>query len=170
MKIAFRNNYFFLQSFNSYNELNFFLSKKDCKKLLLHERGQSFYYALVESETLNQKELSVLAFSSDSPSEKLFFTFWPEADLKVLADRSKLYLVDHSCSMIADFEISTPLIGLHITNTGTLLILEEAAMKLVDRNGKVMLNEGFDLIHDFSIQNDLLVLDTYSGEKVFSLA
>jgi hypothetical protein len=94
---------------------------------------------------------------------------WSEAQLIALDTGSNVYFLDQKYNIIASYTISTPLIGFYKTNNNNLLILEEAALKLITPQAIVLKNEIFDVIENFTIKNDKLFILTNGKTITFEL-
>jgi hypothetical protein len=172
MKQIIGNKYIKVFKFASSKEVSTFLSNQGTENCLSIENLYSdIYYCYVCYSSLTREKQFVLCFSSDESEDNLNFLFWDEQRVFVLDTGKNIYLIDENLNIKKSFEITTPLIGLHLINKNNLLLLEEAFMRVVDYNGKILRSELFDLIDDFSIKDNILSIRTYDeGNKVFDLA
>lgn len=166
MKLIFDNKYIKSYQFKNENEFERFVDNQDVqKKLIIEKDGNDFFYCYVGYNSLNSEKLFVITFDSYKAKEELAFLYWTKTNLVVLDNGNEIFLVDDSMQIINSYKIITPLIGLFITESNNLLILEEAAMKLVLPDGKLLKDEQFDLLDDYFIQNDILHLEYNSVKK-----
>lgn len=171
MKQIFENQYIKSFRFTSQRELSFFISNQNAVRVLsLDEYFGDYYYCYLGYHSLTGDKIFAITFSSDEVEDNLNLLFWTQSDLLVVDTGKNLYLINSDMSLRAVFEIITPLIGLYLTSKRELLILEEATLKLISIEGEVLKNELFDLIEDFSIENDNLSIQTSEEIKVFELS
>ena len=57
-----------------------------------------------------------------------------------------------------------PLLGIYLTANNTLLLLGEIALRLIGPEGDTIMSDDFDLIEDFNIENNSLIILTDTGE------
>ena len=172
MKQIVKNRYLKVFKFSSTRDLETFLIEQNVKELLsIQDENEDNYYCCISYNSLTCEKQFVISFSSTKNEEDLNFLFWQEHDLFLLDTGKYVYLIDGKLAVIASFEITTHLMGLYLTNNNNLLILEEASLKLINSQGKIVKDEIFDLINDFSIKDDILSIKTYDdGTKIFEIS
>lgn len=170
MKLIIGNRYLKTFKFSSSKEAKNFLDRQGSKPVLdLKETFGDNYFCYVCYHSLTSESLFILTFSSDIDEESLNFLFWDKHELLVLDTGEYIYLIDGDLSIVAFFEVTTPLVGLFLISENRLLILEEAFLRLVDSEGRVIKSELFDLMVDFSLNNNYLIVKTDEGEKSIKL-
>jgi hypothetical protein len=170
MKQIVGNRYIKVFKFTSSQEVLIFLSNQETKNFLsIEDTFGNNYYCFVFYHSLTKEKQFVLSFSSDESEDNLNFLFWYEQKIFVFDTGKSIYLIDEKLSIKASFEITSPLIGLYLINKDNLLLLEEAFMRVIDYNGKILRSELFDLIDDFSIKDNVLSIQTSGESKVFEL-
>lgn len=168
MKQVFNNSYIKAFKFTSSQEASTFASNQGAKKVLsIDDTFGDNHYCYVTYHSLTKQKQFVLSFSSDENEDNLIFLYWDS--LLVLDTGKNIYLIDESINIKASLEITTPLIGLYLVKKERLLVLEEAYMRMIDRNGDIVKAELFDLIEDFSIKDNLLSIQTSEENKVIEL-
>lgn len=169
MKQIIKNSYITVFRFTSAKECLSFANNQETKKLLsLGDMSEGDnYYCYVNYNSLTKEKQFVLLFSSDEDEGNLNLLFWGHQ--LVLDTGKNIYLIDESFNIKATHEITTPLVGLYLIDQGSLLVLEEAYMRVIDYNGEVLKAELFDLIHDFSIKDNILSVQTSEEKKVIDL-
>lgn len=166
MKQIIKNQYLKEFRFTSSEEAKIFYNRqKSQKKVIIENTFGENYYCYVCYHSLTREELFVILFSSDE--QDLSLLFW--GSLIVLETSTNIYLIDENLSVKLSFDITTPLIGLYLINRDRLLILEEAYMRIVDAQGNILKSELFDLIKDFSIKDNLLIIQTQEQSMVLEL-
>jgi len=171
MKQIIGNRYLKGFKFSSLQELSAFLGNIETKNCLsIEDASGDNYYCYVCYNSLTKEKQFVLSFSSDEGEDNLNFLFWEEQRMFILDTGKSIYLIDNNVSIKTSLEITTPLIGLYLINKDTLLLLEEAFMRVIDYNGKILKSELFDLIEDFNIQDNILSIQTSEERKIFKLA
>ncbi|WP_438422231.1 hypothetical protein [Aquimarina macrocephali] len=171
MKVIINNRYIKSYKFNNQIEFNRFIENQDIhKKLILNESKDNFQYCYICYDSLTSDKLFLLSFSDDSDGENMIFLFWDDKKLFVIETGDNIFIVDENMIIITSLNIITPIIGLFITTSKNLIILEEATMRLVDSDGKVLINEQFDLLEDYNLDNNKLYLKMMNEEsKVIEL-
>jgi len=170
MKQIFNNKYVKSFKFISSHEFLYFSNKQIVpRKMFIEESYGDYYYCYIIYNSLNGEKLFAISFNSDEKEDDLNMLFWNEAGLIVIDTGRKLYFIDNQFDIKFNLEITTPLIGLCLTEEKDLLILEEASFKLLNSEGKVLKNEIFDLIIDFNIENNCLHVVTSEEDKTFKL-
>ena len=170
MKQIIGNKYINVYKFLSAKEKSFFLANQETMNILsLDETFGDNYFCYVCYHSLTSEKQFVISFGSDKNEDELSFLFWEEHKMFALDTGKKVYLINNKLKIISSYEITTPLIGLFLANKDNLLLLEEASFRLVDFEGETIKNEWFDLIENFSIENDKLSIHTSEGNKIFEL-
>ena len=170
MKQILENRYIKSFKFLSFKEQSDFIENQETeKRLSLSETFGDNYYCYVGYHSLTRDTQFIISFATDENEDNLNLLFWKAGDLIVLDTGKHLYLVNSDIGIESAFEINTPLVGLYLTNDNNLVILEEAALRVINQNGKTLKNELFDLIEDFRIENDELSIQTSSDSYVFNL-
>jgi hypothetical protein len=170
MKQVFKNRVIKAYVFNSYEELSTFKSNQQIPNFLeLDNTFGNLYICYICYDSLTQKKIFSISFSSDSSEEQLFFYAWQESKLMVVDTGREIYLIDNELRIVASFDITSPLIGIHVTKPNNLLVLEEASLKLIDFEGKILMNSMFDLIEEFDINDNILSIRTAEESKQFEL-
>jgi hypothetical protein len=158
-------------TFSSFQERKIFLSHQGTKNILsIDETFGNNYLCCVCYHSLTREKQFVLSFSSNENEDNLNFLFWDEHKMYVLDTGQCIYFIDHRLNPVASFEITTPLVGLYLVNEDKLLLLEEAFFRLVNFRGKLLKSASFDLIVDFSIENNQLTIQTSEANQSFDLA
>lgn len=170
MKQIIGNRYVEMFKFASSQEVSFFLHNQGNTSIInFDETFGDNYFCYVCRHSLTKEKQFVLSFSSNESSDNLNFLFWEKHNLIILDTGTFIYLLDNKLNVVKSFEITTPLIGLYLTDKDDLLLLEEASIKLINSDGIVLRDELFDLIQDFSIEEDKLIINTSEETKVFKL-
>ena len=170
MKTIFENRYVKSHQFNSEEEFKpFYANQEATKKLILEEQGGEFWHCYVGYDSLTSDKLFTIGFDSDTSQEELNFLYWSESNLMVLDNGNEVFIVNEEIELIARYTIVTPLIGFYITESNSLLVLEEAAMKLISQNGEILKNEQFDLLDDYHISDNQLHIKMDAIDKVIEL-
>ncbi|MCC5945593.1 MAG: hypothetical protein JJT94_11715 [Bernardetiaceae bacterium] len=170
MKMIFKNKYVKFYQFNSEAEFKTFVTNQGTiNKLILEEQGGEFWYCYVGYDSLTSDKLFIIGFDSDSKQEELNLLLWTNSNLMVLDNQNEVFIVADNMELIASYTIVTPLIGFYITESNSLLILEEAAMKLVSQNGDILKNEQFDLLDDYQIIDNQLCIKVGTVNKIIEL-
>lgn len=170
MKQVFKNRYLKGFKFSSSQELSTFLGNQGTgNSLTIKDTFGDNYYCYVCYHSLTKEKQFVLSFSSDENEEDLNVLFWDEHKIFILDTGKNIYLIDDNLNIKSSFEVTTPLIGLYLINVDSLLLLEEAFMRVVDHNGGILKREVFDLIEDFSVKDNYLFIQTSEESKTFEL-
>ncbi|MDJ1484209.1 hypothetical protein QNI16_27165 [Cytophagaceae bacterium YF14B1] len=170
MKYIFNNKYIKVFKFLSSTEMLLFIDNQNCEnKLPLDNTYGDNYYSYILYHSLTGEKEFILSFSSDEKEENLNFLFWYEYNLFVLDTGSFIYLIDDTLHIKAYLEVTTPLIGIYLTTKNNLILLEEASFRIVSFEGEILKHELFDLIEDFSLENDQIYIKTSEGNKIFTL-
>lgn len=169
MKVVFNNKYIQLFKFESFREFSNFKNNQIIpKKLELDEPYGNTYFCYISYDSLTQKKIFLISFCSYQFENNLNILIW-QKDLIVLDTGANIYFINDNLHILASFKIITPLIGLYLTRENTLLILEEASVKLVDSSGQIIKSESFDLIEDFSLEDEVLSIKVNGEMKTFRL-
>lgn len=170
MKQIVRDKYLKIFKFSSSQEATTFLRSQDTKNVLsIDDTLGDTHFCYVCFHSLTHKKQFILYFSSDEDDNSLNFLFWEKHKMLVLDTGNGIYLINDSLNITASFEITTPLIGLYLIDDDRLLILEEAFLRLINSEGKILKSELFDLIVELKIENGQLFMQTNEGNKVFDL-
>lgn len=170
MKQIFKNRYIKSFVFSSPREADTFIKSQETTNVLsFGDTFGDYQYCYICYNSLTSKKEFVLTFESDENEENLNFLFWDEAHLFVLDTGRNLYLVEDKLNVRVSFEITTPIVGLYLTSGDNLLVLEEASFRLINKEGKIVSSELFDLIEDFSVEGNLLSIHTSDETKIFKL-
>ena len=171
MKTMFENKYVKSHQFGSKEEfITFFANQEVAKKLLVEGRGGKFWHCYVGYDSLTSDKLFVIGFDGDTSQEELNFLYWSKCNLIVFDNGNEVFIVNWAIELIARYAIITPLIGFHVTNSNSLLILEEAAMKLISQSGEILKHDQFDLLDNYYISgNQLHITMMNSMDKVIEL-
>lgn len=168
MKQIVRNRYLKEFKFSSADELSVFIGNQVAKLCLSIDDTFGYnYYCYICYHSLTKEKEFILSFSSDENEDDFSLLFWNSEF--ILNTGKKIYLIDERLKIKKSIEITTPLIGMYLINNEKFLLLEEAYMRIVDYHGQVLRSELFDLIEDFSIENDLLFVQTSEENIVIDL-
>lgn len=168
MKQVFNNSYIKVFKFTSSEEASNFANNQGANKVLsIDDTFGGIHYCYVAYHSLTKEKLFVLSFSSDENEYNLNFLYWDNSF--VLETGKNIHLIDETINIKASLEVTTPLIGLYLVKKERLLVLEEAYMRMIDRNGDIVKAELFDLIEDFSIKDNLLSVQSSEENKVIEL-
>jgi len=171
MKVIFENKYIKSYKFNSKGEFKTFFSNQEVgKKLLIEEHSGEFWYCYVGYDSLTSNKLFAIGVDSDISQEDLSFLYWIKNNLMVFDNGNEVFIVNDKIRIIGRYTIVTPLIGFYITESNHLLVLEEAAMKLISENGKMVKNEQFNLLDDYYICNNRLHIKIDVVDKIIELS
>lgn len=169
MKFIFNNMYIESKMFESFRAFSHFIETQNVKKLKLEESQGDKYYCYLGCDSLSQKKLFAVYFESNQKESDLNILVWNKKTLFVLDTGMYLYFIDEALNIKSVFEIFTPLIGLHITKGGNLLVLEEASVRLINDAGEILKSQLFDYIENFHIKDDQLSFQVNGEEKFFDL-
>lgn len=170
MKQIFKNGYVKSFSFTSIQEVEVFLHNQETKNILvLNETYGDYQYCYVWYDSLTGQKQFIVSFSSDDKEDNLNLLVWDRTEILVVDTGKNLYLINKKLNIKACFDITTPLIGLCLTSGNNLLVLEEAAFRLVNSEGKILNSELFDLIENFAIDRDQLSIHTSTDHKIYKL-
>lgn len=168
MKQIVQNKYLKGFRFSSSEEASiFFKNQKANNSLSIEGTLGDNYDCYVCYHSLTKEKIFVLSFSSDEDEDNLSFLFWNNCF--VISTGKNIYLINDALNIKACLEITTALVGLYIISNERLLLLEEAYLRVIDYNGRIVEKELFDLIDDFSIKDNVLYIQTSEGEKVTEL-
>lgn len=170
MKQIVKNKYLKSYKFSSYREMLFFMENQNSNNCLFIKDGiGDNYYCYICCDSLTNEKRFVLSFSSEDEEDALNFLFWDERNVLVLDNGKNIYLIDENLSIRATFDLTTPLIGLHLINSDRLLLLEEAYMRIINSKGEVLESLLFDLIEKYSIKGNYLSIQTSDDCRVIDL-
>ncbi|WP_243018428.1 MULTISPECIES: hypothetical protein [Candidatus Cardinium] len=164
------NRFIELLKFRSHKEISTFISNQTISSiLLLEESFGDIYYCYAGYHSLTNQKQFIISFNSDEDESNLHLLFWLSAELLVIETGRMIYCIDNKLSIKYHFDFITPLLGLYVTNTNNLLILDCMSIKIVTPQGVIVQDDSFDLIEDFSITGSYLSIKTSEGSKKFSL-
>jgi hypothetical protein len=170
MKQILRNKYLKSESFNSFDALvNYTANLNRNNRLDLEDSFGDTYYCYLLLDSLTSAKEFCITFSTDEKEEDLNFLFWEVANLFVLHNGPKIYFIAHDLTIISAFDVTSPLIGLHVFDDNKILILEETTFRLINSSGRVLQEELFDLVLDFKLENNKLRVITDENSKVYML-
>lgn len=168
MKQIINNQYLKVFSFCSFNESEtFFANQNSKKKLFIENSFGDNYFCYVCYHTLTREKKFALSFCSDENDDKLNFLFWNNS--LIMDTGREIYFIDENLNIKVSFEITTPLIGFYLIDSENLLLLEEAYLRVINFKGEIVKSKLFDLIEDFSLENNLLSIQTIEENIVFKL-
>jgi hypothetical protein len=130
------------------------------KDLWLGGSNGEYYISYQFCDSLTGKALFLLSFCGEKSDGELNLLQWIESKLIVTETDREIHLINEDLSIIASLDITTPLIGFHLTAGNNLVILEEASVRLVDFEGKIIMEELFDLVESFSLDGNVLIITT----------
>jgi hypothetical protein len=170
MRQIFKNRFIKSYLFRSADELSRFIQNLgSVKDLWLDDSIGENYICYVCRNSLTRKVLFCLSFCTESQEDDLNFIYWHDSKLMVIETGKWIYLINEDLSIIKSLEITSPIVGLLITNGNKLLILEETYVRLVDFEGTVLMEQLFDLIEDFDFNGNTLTVKTAEGTEVVRL-
>lgn len=170
MKLIFNNMYVQLFRFDSLNKFSSFIKQDDIDNVSLDETSGDYYYSYVFYDSLSKKKLYSVYFLSDENDPKnLYLLIWQAKKVFGFHTGHKLFLLDELHNVIGSTNLLCPLVGLYVTAGQNLLILEEAAFKVVNSVGEILKEEQVDFINNFELKDQFLMLNTDGGKRVFDL-
>jgi hypothetical protein len=170
MKQIIKNRFIKPFSFKTYNELSYFSkSYEKGKHLWLGGLNGQHFITYQFCDSLTNEVFFLLSFSSEKMESELALMQWHESKLIVVETDIQVHLINEELSIIASLDISSPIIGFHLTPTNNLLILEEASMRLIDFEGTIIMDELFDLAEDFTLEGNILTIKTAEGKRQIEL-
>lgn len=169
MKLIKNNQYIKCTKFQDESELYSFLEKyKNKKQLFINNTNENkYYFSLASYHSLLDEIEYIISFSSDT--EQFEFLLWDTTFQIVLYTGNDLYLINENFKIRKVIEYMSPLIGLLITPINNLIVLEEISLKIINKEGEIILKEQFDLIEDYKIIDDKLHLQTEEGIKIIRM-
>jgi hypothetical protein len=159
-------------AFSSNEEMLFYTSQHTIKHIVtLEDSFGDVSYMHILYEALTAEKKIAICFSSDEAESRLNLLFWPNNHIFVMDTGRKIYTLSEDFQLNRQFnlDINSPLIGLYITKSNNLLVLEEASLRIVDSSGKILRSELFDLVENFTLENEQLSIQTSEGNAVFDL-
>ncbi len=161
MKCIIENLYFKSYHFTTKQEALFFLNQQKTKKyLFLDETDGDHLYCYTCLDSLTNEVRFLIFFYSYKLEETLNLLFWPREDILVLDTGGYIYLIDIKLNIKTSINIVSSLVGIYLITPKELLVLEEISMKIIDFNGTILKEEFFDIIENFSINGDILSIQT----------
>jgi hypothetical protein len=168
MKQIINNKYITSYTFHSCKEVTVFNNNQTIeKKLILNETYGDYYYTYICRHSLTGEKLFLLSFSSETVENELSFLFWDNSF--ILHTGKSIYLLDENICTKAKFEITTPLIGLFLTNSNKLLILEQTFFWLIDSLGEILKSEICGFIENYYIEVDVLHIINDEGKEIIEI-
>jgi hypothetical protein len=158
--------------FSTKGELSKFLDRlPDIKILELDNSYGDTYHCYIFYHALSKEKEFVIVFSTYGSSENLQLLFWDKNNLVGLENGAGFYLININKELTIRFfcEFSTPFIGFYTTSNDNVIILEECALKLINSRGEVLQDKFFNLIENFEINNNQLILHTEDGVLSFEI-
>ncbi len=170
MKTVFNNKYVVSFSFDSWKELSSFVNNQgDVINLVIDESYGDKYYCYVCYDSLTSEKQFIISFSSDEKDNNLMFMYWNIKNIFIIYTGKYVNIINFNLEILASFDITTPLIGLYLTNENNLLILEEASFRLIKPGGQILKHELFNAIENFYIKDMKLYIKTDFENKFFLL-
>jgi hypothetical protein len=156
-------------TFSSMSELSTFVNSQKAERILSIENALcERYYCYICYHSLTLEKQFVISFGSSESEENLNFMFW--GNLLLLDTGEDVYLIDETLKVRATFDITTPLVGLYLINDENILLLQEAYLRVINKEGEMIKRELFDLMEDFNIKGNILSIQTSEEAKVIVLA
>jgi len=164
MRQIFKNRFIKPYFFGSSNELSRFVRNLgEVKELWLEDSVGANYVCYVCRESLSGEVIFCLSFCSEEEVNDLNLIHWSKANLMVVETGKTVQLINEDLIVIKVLDLTYPVIGFQITPMNNLLVLEEGSMRLVDFEGKVLMEKVFDLIEDFELDGNTLIVKTAEG-------
>jgi len=171
MRQIINNQYFKCFNFNSHQELSSFVSNQNAEgEIFLDQTYGTNYYSYVGYHSLTSNKKFVISFSSDESEDNLNLLFWNEAMLFVVDTGKVLFFIDYELNLKSCLEITSPVIGLYLTDERNLLVLEEASMRLINMQRQVLKSELFNLIQSFDLKDGSLNIQTEDETLIFKIS
>ncbi len=168
IKQIINNKYSKVFCFYSSHEIETFISnQKNTKILSFDESYGDYFYCIIFFHSLTKEKEFILTFSSDEREENLNLLFWNNSF--VISTGKSIYVIDEKYNIKSTYQITTQLIGLFLLKLNKLLVLEEAYMRIISWEGKIIKSELFDVISNFSINDDFLFIQTNEDSKIIAL-
>lgn len=171
MRQIIKNQYIEEFCFNSSLEQTSFVSKVNVNhKLSLDGTYGDYYYCYTFCDSLTQEKNFTLSFSNDTDKEYITIFLWDKRDIIIVSFDSSIFFIDLSVfRVIKELDISTPLIGFYQINEAKMLILEEGYIRIANDSGEIIQDKNTDLIEYFSIDNNVLLIQTNKSESMLKL-
>ena len=170
MKQVFKNRFIKSYLFRSADEQSRFIQNLGIVKALwLDDSIGENYLCYVCRDSLTRKVLFCISFCTESQEDDLSVIYWHESSLMAIETGKRVYLVNEDLFIINSMDVTSPIVGFLITNTNNLLIMEETSVTLVDFEGKLLMEELFDLIEDFDLNGSTLTIKTAGETEVLRL-
>lgn len=152
---------------NSIEQATFVENVSATRVLTIEESDGQNPICYVGRNSLSHEAEFAIAFRSDLSEENLNLVSWNN---RIIFDSGcMVYFVTPEIVLQTSLELTSPLIGLHVISESKLLILEEVFMRIVDRDGRILKSESFDLISDVVLENKRIVLSTDNGNQIIDL-
>lgn len=168
MKLIFENKFVKTFCFASHDERTRFIAyQKVDHALELVETFGEYYYCYVTYHSLTEEVQSIISFGSDEKSENLRLLHWTKNDIMVLDTGDRLFMIDNHLNIKGSFEITSPLMGLYLTDN--LIVLEEVLFRSINSEGEILTTEAFDLIENVHIEGDVMHITTNEEIKTLKI-
>lgn len=166
MKIIVNNNCFTTQSFGIYTEAEkVFESQQSSSKVLLSETFGDNHHIINVSNSLTDRKIISIMFSSHKSLKALKFLFWEEFERFFLETDEAIYILSKTGKTIANIKTLSPIFGFFIFGE-KILILEEIGVNIIDVNGSVCKSISTDVIEDYKLNGKSLEVKTMDGNKL----
>jgi hypothetical protein len=170
MKQIFGNRFVKAISFRTYEEWAYFSNNhSSVKNLWLESSDGEYYISYVFCDSLTKRPFFILSFCCESMESELNLMLWDKSKLIVVETDTQIHLVNEEPSVIASLDVTSSIIGFHLTQANNLLILEEAYLRLIDFEGKILIRELFDLAEDYTLEGNMLIIKTAEERKRINL-
>lgn len=171
MKIIVKNLYIKEYCFDSFREQVLFLDNINSpKQLVLENTYGELYYCYVFYNSITQEKDLILSFSSDSTIENINICFWTNENIVIMSFDSSIYFIDNKeCRVIEEIGLTSPLIGIYQINDNKVLVLEEAYIRTINSNGKIIQDMKTELIENFTIQDHILYVMAENNKYIYEL-
>jgi len=161
MKLNHINRILDFSVFTNLTDAEYFFKNQNCsQKLFLKDTFGDNHCVIKCMDSLSRELEFCLGFSSETEIGELNLI------TKFNSDRWIVQIDDElKNTIINKSKIHSPLIGLYFIDN-KLIALEEAGLKVLDLNGKLLQIETTDLIDTFQLQSNSLIISTIEGEQV----
>ena len=169
MKQIYENKYMQSIAFGSLKELDYYLKQQPStlEKIFINDGIYDKYYALVFCHSLIETKEFIILFGSDEDEDLQSILYWDKASLIVLNTGSRIYLINEKLEIITSFDYLSLLIGMYITTKNNLIVLGDIFVKILNMEGDIIKSESFDLIQDYSLNNDELYIKPDTGDELY---
>lgn len=144
-----------------------YFQAQDCKGKIRHVDTYGDTFSVIKSiSSLTQKCMLCVAFESDIPAENSYLMLSASLDRWVVhIDHQLKYIQPSESKILGSCSLSTPLSGLYLFGD-RVLVIEEAAIKITNKDGRLLQCVYMDLIQDLELIESTIVATTVEGEKV----